>query len=355
MQTHVRELTSELRRRGHEVSVAAPGRRDSDEPDVHIVGRPIRVPFNGTVAPVCPSLMAAWRVRVLLRKFRPDLVHAHEPFAPSVSLFAGLITPTPLVATFHAHVDLRIGPAMYSLGTWPLNRRATAGIAVSEEALSCLSRRVRVPFSIIPNGVDRALFTLASDRRVGGRRLLFAHRLEPRKGFGVALAAFARVLDSCPDATLTVVGDGKDRARIDELTPRVRSRVRMLGVLPREALLAEFASASVFLAPAIHGESFGVVLLEAMAAGLPIVASAVDGYRRLLAGGGASLVTPGDPEALARGLIEMLCEPELAARTSETGRNRAAAFTWERVASAVEGVYAVAMAPASRLRASVAT
>ncbi|MEO8482715.1 MAG: glycosyltransferase family 4 protein [Acidobacteriota bacterium] len=354
VQTHVRELTRELQRIGHDVIVAAPGRRRESDPDLRIVGRPIRIPFNGTVAPVCVNPMAAWRLHRLLRTFRPDIVHAHEPFAPSVALFAGVLTTAPLVATFHAHVDLKIGRAMYGVGTWPFNWRGTAGIAVSEEAVRWLSPRVRVPIRIVPNGVDRALFSV--DRvQPPARRILFAHRLEPRKGFGVALAAFGQVLASCPDVELVVVGDGRERTLVDALPDSVRARVRMRGVVSREALIAEFAAASVFVAPALNGESFGVVLLEAMAAGLPIVASAVDGYRRLLSGGGATLVTPGDAKGLSDGLVHYLDNPALGRATGEVGRTRAAAYTWDRVAVAVESVYAFAAASRNNLRASAAT
>jgi phosphatidylinositol alpha-mannosyltransferase len=286
-------------------------------------------------------------VRKLLREFRPDVCHAHEPFAPSIALWAGVQTPAPLVVTFHAHCDLRIGPALYSLGTWPLNRRAAAGIAVSPAAISCLHRRVRVPFHIVPNGVDARFVAIQADRsRTAAPRILFAHRLEPRKGFGVLLEAFPHVVAAVPAAELTVIGGGSDVALLDRLPPDVRARIRVRGSLSREALVQEFAEASVFVAPAVNGESFGVVLVEAMAASLPIVASDIAGYREVLAGGGAVLVPPLQPRLLADALTRVLTSPDLANALGASGRRQAERFSWPRVTDAIEAVYDAVMAPA---------
>ena len=268
---------------------------------------------------------------------------------------AGLLTSAPLVATFHAHCDMRIGPWLYAIGTWPLNRCVAAGIGVSPAAVRCLSPRVRVPFRIVPNGVDPAFFALAPTRTTRlPRRLLFAHRLDRRKGFSVALAAFERVAAKIPDVELVVVGDGEERGHVDAIDPAARARVRMRGTLSRADLADAFATASVFVAPATSGESFGVVLLEAMAASLPIAASDVDGYRQVLAGGGATIVPAGDATALAEAIARLLESPALAESVAAAGRANAARYTWGRIADAVEEVYDAAAASMSSVRARAA-
>jgi phosphatidylinositol alpha-mannosyltransferase len=356
VQTHVRQLSEELRRRGHDVLVVAPGRQPGSESWVQIVGRPIGISFNGTIAPICLLPSAAWRIGRLLREFRPTIVHAHEPLAPSLGLYAGLLSTSPVVATFHAHCDVRIGRFLYGSVTWPLNWRIDAGIAVSRAATSCLGRGVRVPFQIVPNGVEGRFFEAGASRRPGAtRRILFAHRLEPRKGFGVAVAAFAQLAEGFPDVELLVIGSGRERRLVDLLPSAVRRRVRLLDTVSRSALAAEFASADVFIAPAVHGESFGVVLLEAMAAGLPVVASDLRGYREVLRDGHeALLVPPGDPGALAAAVDRVLQSADLARRLGSAGRARAMSFSWTRIAEMVEQVYNEVTAAPSSARSRVA-
>jgi len=352
VQTHVRQLSEALTRRGHDLLVVAPGRRGAAESWVRIVGRPIRVPFNGTVAPICPLLSAAWRIGRILREFRPTIVHAHEPLAPSLGLYAGLLAASPVVATFHAHCDVRIGRLLYGSATWPLNWRVDAGIAVSPAATSCLGRGVRVPFHIVPNGVEHRFFDLdAGEARGAARRMLFAHRLEPRKGFGVTVAAFGQLAEVFPEIELVVIGEGHDQRLIDSLPPAARARVCLLGTLPRQALVAEFAAADVFVASAIHGESFGLVLLEAMAAGLPVVASDLDAYREVVRDGcEALLVPPGDSGALATAVAQILRSADLAGRLGSAGRARAMHFSWPRIAEAVERIYDDVTAARSSVR-----
>jgi phosphatidylinositol alpha-mannosyltransferase len=350
VQTHVRQLSEELMRRGHDLLVVAPGRQRAAESWVRIVGDPIGVPFNGTVAPICPFPAAAWRIRRVLRTFNPTIVHAHEPLAPSLGFYAWLLAGTPVVATYHAHCDVRLGGFLYGSATWLLNWRVAASIAVSRAATSCLGRRVRVPFHIVPNGVERRFFDVGlATARGAPQRILFAHRLEPRKGFGVTLAAFEHLAEHVPDVELVVIGDGRDQRLVETLAPATRARVRLLGTLSRHELTAEFATADVFVASATHGESFGVVLLEAMAAGLPVVASNLSGYREVLRDGcDALLVPPGDARALASSIGCILRSADLARRLGSAGRARAMNFSWTRIAEMVEQVYdEVTAAPSS--------
>jgi phosphatidylinositol alpha-mannosyltransferase len=172
-----------------------------------------------------------------------------------------------------------------------------------------------------------------------GRTVLWVNRLDPQKGFGVALGAFSRLASRHEDLSLAVIGDGADRAELGLLGPE-RARVRMLGTVPNEDLPAYYVAADVFVSPAVGQESFGIVLVEAMAAGTPVVASDIPGYRDVVRDGrDGLLVPPRDPEALAEATARVLEDPALAARLSTAGPERASAFSWDAVAPRLEAVY----------------
>ena len=353
VQVHVRNLASRLRDRGHDLAVLSAGRASPREPWVRIVGRPVRVPYRGTVAPIAP--FAYRRTRDVLESFDPDLVHVHEPLAPSVSMYATLSSPSPVVATVHSYLDR--SRAMERAA--PVLRRVwadvTVGVAVSEAAARFLRRALGpVDLEIVPNGVDVAAWSQplrAADDLPAGRRIVWAHRLDPQKGFPVAVAAFPKVVASVPEAVLIVAGDGADRDALDLLTPSVRERVHLLGTVRNDELPAIHAAGDAFVAAAVGQESFGVVLLEAMAAGLPVVATDIPGYREVVTHGlHGLLVPPRDPEALAAGLIRVLTEPGLAERLADAGRKHAREYDWSIVVERLEEVYGRALQRPRRQR-----
>jgi phosphatidylinositol alpha-mannosyltransferase len=341
VQVHVRELAGRLRRNGHEVLVLAPGRAPSG-PGTRIVGRPVRIPYRGTVAPICWTPRSWGRVRTALRVFGPEVVHAHEPFAPSTSMFAVLSADAPVVATFHAWLDrsrlqTAAAPVLRRVG-----RRIRIPIAVSEAAASFARRAFPARYRVIPNGLDVARFAAAAPAEglPPGRRLLWVNRLDPQKGFRVALAAFARVAPELPDLAFVVVGEGPERDATTRLAPELVSRVRIMGEVPHERLPPFHAAADLFVSAATGQESFGYVLVEAMAAGLPVIASDIPGYREVVRDGtDGLLVRPGDAAALADGLRRVLEDPGLAGRLAAAGRERAAEFDWARVLPRIEQAY----------------
>jgi phosphatidylinositol alpha-mannosyltransferase len=342
VQVQVRQLARRLIERGHEVQVLAPGRAPADEPWVRIVGRPIRVGYQGTVAPICFSPASWVRVGRALRSFRPDVVHAHEPTAPSTGMFAALWAKAPVVATFHAHVErsrLLSAAAPILRVVW---RRLRVRIAVSEAARGFYASRFGEDVRIVPNGCDVDLFARATPAPdlPPGRRMLWASRLEPKNGFPVAVEAFRELAASFPDLHLVVAGDGLDRSAIERLPATARDRILMLGNVPHARLPPYYAAADVFVAPAVGQHSFGLVLVEAMAAGVPVVASDIAGYREVVRGDvDGLLVPPKDPRALADGVARVLSEPDLARTFSAAGRERAQAFRWETVAGQIEAAY----------------
>jgi phosphatidylinositol alpha-mannosyltransferase len=342
VQTHVRQLAIRLRDRGHDVLVVAPAFGGPREPFVRAVGRPIRIPYNESVAPVAPTPGARGRVRAALRAFRPDVVHAHEPLVPGVGMFAVRATDRPAVGTFHAFAERSVLFSAAAPLLRPLWRRLDARVAVSEAAAAFVRGRFgEGGLRVIPNGVEVDLFAAGDPAPLPeGRRVLFVNRLDRRKGFPLMVEAFRRLVAERPDALLVVAGDGRDRAAVRDVPAGVRGRVVMLGAVDHEDLPPYHAACEVFCAPATGRESFGIVLVEAMAAGLPVVASDIPGYREVARDGVEGiLVPPRDPGALAGALDRVLGDTELAAALGAAGRDRARRYSWDAVAGEVEAVY----------------
>jgi phosphatidyl-myo-inositol alpha-mannosyltransferase len=346
VQVHVRELGVRLQAAGHSVLVVTPSRGRPREEWVRSVGRPIEVPYNSSTAPIDPRPWAMRRLRELLASFGPDVLHAHEPLSPSTSMWAALCCPGPVVGTFHSGAERALlfdaaAPVLRRVA-----RRIAVRIAVSERAAAFARRRIGGTFRVIPNGVDVARFASASPAELGpGRKLLFVGRLHRRKGFPVAVEAFRRLAPERLDLRLVVAGEGKDRGAIEQLDWPLRERVTMLGSVPHDRLPAYHAASDVLIAPSLGGESFGMVLIEAMAAGVPVVASRIPGYDEVVRDGVQGfLVPPGDPGVVAEAAARILDHPGLADTMREAGRASAARYDWTAVTEAVEAAYREASA-----------
>jgi phosphatidyl-myo-inositol alpha-mannosyltransferase len=346
VRAHVDSLAGYLRG-AHDVAVFAPASAPVP-PDVHRVGRPVGIPFNASVAPLAPAPTAARRLLRELRAYAPEIVHVHEPLVPVVALAAAAAGPRPVVGTFHAWSDR----ARLYRGVAPLGRRVAARlaarIAVSPAARSYAAAALGLPegaFALVPNGIDVARFAATEpipeladrDRPL----LLFVGRLERRKGLEVLVRAYLRLRVSRPEVRLCVVGDGPERDRCQRLVPpSVRPDVLFVGAVAPDDLPRYHASADVFVAPALGGESFGIVLLEAMAAGLPVVASAIPGYRTVLRDGlQGRLVAPADVPALADALAVLCANGHLRAALAAQGRITAEEYDWTVVGARVAAVY----------------
>jgi phosphatidylinositol alpha-mannosyltransferase len=343
VQVHVRQLAAELRARGHRTAILAPGSRPAGDAGVRIVGRPVRVPYRGTVAPISFSPGSWRRIRSAMRSFDPDVIHAHEPLTPSTSMLAVLAASVPVVATFHASLDRSRLMELAEPALRQVSGRIDAGIAVSDAAATFLRRVMRVPLEVVPNGVDVGAFAHPGRPVEGlpaGPKILWVNRLDPQKGFEIMLRAFEQLAGEVGEAHLLVAGDGRDRVLLRSLPGDLRSRILRLGTVPHGELPRYHAAADVFVAPATGQESFGIVLVEAMAAGVPVVASDIAGYREVVRDGvDGLLVSPGDPNALAAAIRRVLSEPELATTLRDAGRSRAEAFSWQAVAPRLEAIY----------------
>ncbi len=346
VQVHIRQLSRQLRERGHDVLVLAPGDQPGFREDARIVGRPYAVSVNGSVARLCFSPRSSQVVAKALETFVPDVIHVHDPLTPSTSMLGVLHKTAPVVATFHSyfardHMEGRVYTALAPL-LRPVWRRVDRRLAVSAAARDSVCARMgAAAVEIVPNGADVDVFAGAAPMALPpGRKLLFVGRLEPRKGFPVAVRAFARLAPDFPDLRLVVVGDGEQRNAIDELPPALRARVDMLGKVTYEALPTCHQAADIFISPATGSESFGIVLVEAMAAGLPLVASDIVGYREVARHEREGLlVAPSDPEALAAGVRRLLERPALAKSLGEAGAHRARSFRWDRIVDRLDRIY----------------
>ena len=346
VQVHVRELGERLRGRGHQVLVLTPSRNRPADPWVRAVGRPVEVPYNRSTAPIDPRPWSVCSVRRLLLAFRADVVHAHEPFTPSTSMWAMLSSRAPVVATFHSGAERSL---LFDLATPVLRRiarRIAIRIGVSERAAAFARTRLGGEFRVIPNGLDVDSFAAAEPADLDpGRRFLFVGRLHRRKGFPVAVEAFRLLAEGRPDIRLIVAGDGEERAAAERLKPSMRDRVTMLGTVPHDQLARYYAACDLLVAPSVGGESFGYVLLEAMAGGLPVVASRIPGYDEVVRDGREGfLVPPGNPRAVADAAAKVLDDPALARTMGHAGRATAARYDWGVVAEEIEAAYREALA-----------
>ena len=339
---HVHHTAEVLRSRGHDVRIITTRFAD-EEPDPLVlrIGRAVSIPANGSICPVAVAPMMGERVRAVLDEQRFDVLHIHEPFLPTLCLSVLRHAEVPVVGTFHASNERAIG---YRVFRERLGRHASKlshRIAVSGAAMRTVERYFDGDYRVIPNGVDIARFAGAvplPEIDDGKLNVLFVGRMEPRKGAKFLFRAFPEIVAAIPDVRLTVVGGGPFSMYYCSFLPRGRCRelTSFEGFVSPEMLARHYASADIFCSPATGGESFGIVLLEAMAAGAAIVASDIHGYRDVVEHGRTGLlVRPGSPKAIAEGIIRLARDEEL--RTAIV-RNASAAvrrYAWERVTSEI--------------------
>jgi phosphatidylinositol alpha-mannosyltransferase len=344
VQRHVQDLAETLIGLGHDVSVLAPADDDVPVPPYVVpAGRSVPVPYNGSVARLAFGPFAAARARRWVTAGNFDVVHVHEPLTPSLALLAVLsVRDEPVVATFHTAMTR--SRAMHAIsGVLQLVlERITARIAVS-----ALARKVQVEHLgggawEIPNGVSVARFADATPLPGwpgdGGAVGFLGRFTEPRKGFPVLLDAFVEVAASRPGLRLLVAGPG-DAAEI-AIPAGIADRITFLGMVSEEDKLRMLRSVDVYVAPNTGGESFGMILTEAMAAGTPVVASDLDAFRRVLDGGKAGRLFPvGDAGALARELAALVDDPAGRAELTRHATETVASYDWPVVARRVLEVY----------------
>jgi phosphatidyl-myo-inositol alpha-mannosyltransferase len=349
VQSHVLGLADALVSAGHDVAVLAPAEDRSSRsggpfpPYVTTTGRAVPMPYNGSVARVSFGPLVAGRVRRWLARGELDVLHLHEPATPSISVLALWAARVPVVATFHTAQQrpraLETSAATFLRGGLS---KIEAHVAVSPEARATLGRYLAVDPVVIPNGVDTGLYAEASERRTDGRgplTITFVGRVdEPRKGFRLLLEALPGLVRRHPGVRVVVVGG--DGAATRAVPRRLAPHVQLLGTVPEEVKARVLGEADVVVAPNTHGESFGIVLVEAMAAGAAVAASDLPAFRRVLGEGRhGALFRTGDAADLERVVSRLLGRAEERCRLAERGRVAAAAYDWSVVAPQVAGVY----------------
>jgi len=343
---HVGSLYRVLRSRGHDVRIitSSHGLQKASEGDIIRVGKGFSVPFNGSMGTITLSPTYLAQMRTILERERFDVLHYHEPFVPFLSLVTLTLSTSVNVGTFHAFGGLSIS---YEFGKRMLGHYAGklhGRIAVSPAARHFISRYFPSEYKIVPNGVEPGRYQRAvpiARYRDGVPNILFVGRMEPRKGLIHLLRAFRKLQRDGVRARLLLVGTGpgEREARRYVLT-RQLDDVEFLGRVSEAQKAQLFKTADIYVSPATGRESFGIVLLEAMSAGAPIICSDIHGYRGVVRRErDGILVEPGNADALATSIRRLIDDPALRAQLSRAGEERAQLFTWERVGQAVEEYY----------------
>lgn len=348
---HIRSLAAQFESWGHPVSVIAPCSSPEDVTDANFIpmGKPVPVPSGGSVARVSLSVWLRPRIKSLLKSEEFDVIHLHEPFAGVVPWSVLSHSKSVNIATFHTYRGTRL----YGLGGSKLAmryfRKIHGRIAVSEPARQFISHHFPADYEIIPNGIRLDHYTNGivpfPHLRDGMINLLFVGRLEKRKGLKYLLGAFNTLKAEWPNLRLLVVGPGKpDRDSNKIINEGDLKDVVFVGPVSEEDKVRYYKTADIYCSPATGRESFGIVLLEAMAAGKPIVASAIEGYSSVVTHGQEGLlVPPEDKDALAGAIRVLLKDTDLRNTLAANGRRRAEDFRWERVAGEVMDYYKTCM------------
>lgn len=339
VQFHIRDVAEQLINWGHEVSVLSPASEETDLPEWLVpAGRAVPVPFNGSVARLSFGPIAATRVRRWIAEGDFDVVHIHEPPTPSLSILTCWLAEGPLVGTFHMAVERSrtmnaVSPILES-ALEKLSLRIAVSPAARETALLHHGREV----VILPNGVHTSFFAHAKPNvKWQGKTLAFIGRFEEsRKGLDVLLKAMPNVIASHPDVRLLVAGPG-DSDNVD-LDPTIASRITFLGRVSEEEKAQLLKSVDIYVAPNTGGESFGIILAEAMSAGTPVIATDLEAFVDVLAGAGIHFPN-GDSDRLAEKISYLFDHPEQREEMSRKGLEVAQRYDWTKIVAELITIY----------------
>ena len=347
VQSHVGDLAEYLIRQGHHVSVLAPAIDDDALPSyVTSAGRPIAIPYNGAVARVLFGPIAFSRVRQWISNGNFDVLHLHEPAIPSISLLACWAAEGPMVGTFHAaakrqKVTFAVAPILE-----PVIEKLTARIAVSEAARETLTEHLETDAIVVPNGiyVDRYRNSSIESKWTGNTVGFIGRFEEKRKGLEVLAGALPRVISKFPDVQVIVAGPGDPNIALKDIDPNLHSRFTFLGKISEEDKANFLASIALYVAPNTGGESFGIILAEALAGGASVIASDIPAFDSLLGHGQyGTLFESENSSHLAEVMIDLLGDEERRKEIAHRGKVYAESFDWDVVAEKIYDVYEMAM------------
>ncbi|MFH0828685.1 MAG: glycosyltransferase family 4 protein [Candidatus Kerfeldbacteria bacterium] len=349
---HVWHLGRELERRGHAVTVITGGTKDPDDRGLRVLRHGIQIPLTGNGANVHMTL--GWKLGGILRKIEErecfDIVHIQCPVDPGLPLIASRAMRSPKVGTHHSYRDNHVFSDLIFRVFRPVFddavRKISCHIAVSPSAeASCRRYYPNVNITVIPNGIDITRFSPSVqpmlNRDDGTFTVLFVGRMDPRKGAKYLFGALPYLEERLQKYRVLVVGSGWMKKYYDTYIPfALRRRVTFAGFASPEDLPRYYRSADIYCSPATGGESFGIVLLEAMASGVPIVASDIDGYRHVLTEGREGVFCrPRDPRSIADRIIELAQDDKRRQQLGSAGRKTAEQYDWKRITGMIERMY----------------
>ena len=343
VQNHIRDLAEFLIAAGHQVSVLAPALDDDKLPSYVVnAGKPISIPYNGAVARVLFGPVAFSRVRQWISNGDFDLLHLHEPAIPSISLLACWAADGPMVGTFHAaakrqKIIFAIGPILE-----PAIEKLSARIAVSEAARLTLTDHLDTDAIVIPNGIYASRYhNGVQQEKWQGNTIGFIGRFEePRKGLSILLEALPVIARFAPDVKVLVAGPGDSTEVEKSIHPQLRHRFEFLGKISEQDKANFMSSVSLYVAPNTGGESFGIILAEALAGGACVVASDIPAFDDLLGQGQyGALFKSEDSTDLAKVVIDLLRDERKRVELAKAGKARGQSFDWEIVAQQIYSVY----------------
>lgn len=346
---HIACLSKEFVQRGHRTTILAPSSKPAEEleeDNLVLIGKPVPLPLSGSWARITLSFHRNRQLKRLLDDEEFDVLHMHEPLFPVLPLMSLRFSKTLNVGTFHVYAPRSRGYIFFRPLIKRWFRNLHGKIAVSKPASELVGRYFPGYYNIIPNGIDLDHFGADAkpiERFMDGKlNLLFVGRMEKRKGLRFLLAAFSRLKWEYPQLRLIVVGPGPIDAPSERiLGERHMEDVEIIGGVTHEDLPRYYRTADIFCAPATGGESFGIVLLEAMASGVPVLASDIPGYSGVITEGENGLLfSPKDDESLASSIAHLVRRPDLRAQVAERGRAYVQRFSWRQVASEVLDYYA---------------
>ena len=354
VQNHIRDLAEFLITAGHQVSVLAPAIDEENLPDYVVnAGKPISIPYNGAVARVLFGPVAFARVRQWISNGEFDLLHLHEPAIPSISLLACWAADGPMVGTFHAaakrqKIIFAIGPILE-----PAIEKLSARIAVSEAARLTLTDHLDTDAVVIPNGIYASRYKDGKRQtKWQGNTIGFIGRFEePRKGLSVLLDALPVIARFAPDVKVFVAGPGDSTEVEKSIDPQLRHRFTFLGKISEQDKADFMSSVSIYVAPNTGGESFGIILAEALAAGACVVASDIPAFDDLLGHGEfGALFKSEDPTDLAKVIIDLLRDEKKRTELASAGRLRGHSFDWNVVAQQIFSVYEMSIVGGEKVK-----
>ncbi|MSW73013.1 MAG: glycosyltransferase, partial [Actinobacteria bacterium] len=356
VQNHVRDLAEYLIGAGHSVSVLAPVTDEINLPDYLVsAGKPISIPYNGAVARVLFGPIAFSRVRQWISSGDFDILHLHEPAIPSISLLACWAAEGPMVGTFHAaakhqKVIYAIGPILE-----PAIEKLSARIAVSEAARLTLTSHLETDAVVIPNGIYAKRYANGVAReKWSGNTIGFIGRFEePRKGLHVLLEALPIITRFAPDVRVLVAGPGDPKDVEESIDPQLRHRFEFLGRISEDDKADFMSSVAIYVAPNTGGESFGIILAEALAGGACVVASDIPAFDSLLGSGKYGALFPSEnPTELAKVVIDLLRDENKRVELAKSGKEHAQIFDWDVVAKDIFSIYEMALVGGEKISLS---